>query len=95
MGRLSNVAAARELAEERLGKGVVDDVRVADYVDGTGEDAYQVLIVVNKFDPKVLTTQARSAVAVSLIRRLDAEGDARYPFVSFVPKDELAELAND
>ena len=87
MGRLLNVAAeARELAEEHLGKVVVNDVRVSDYVDWTGEDAYQVLIVVNKFDPKVLTPQARSAVAISLIRRLDAEGDVRYPFVSFVLK---------
>ena len=96
MDRLSNIAAeAKELAEERLGKGVVQDVRAADYVDETGEDAYRILIVVNEFDPNVLTTQARSAVVISLIRRLSAEGDARYPFVSFVPKDELAEAAND
>jgi hypothetical protein len=97
MNRLADVAAeVRSLAQERLGQVLIQDVRVADYVDEGGENAYQVLIVVNEFDPEVLTADRRSEFAVALVRKLGAEGDSRFPFISFVPRDELAELsAND
>jgi hypothetical protein len=96
MNRLAKVTAeVRSLAQDRLGQ-VVQDIKVTDYVDEGGEDAYQVLIVVNEFDPDVLTAHKRSEFAVALVRKLGAEGDSRFPFISFVPRDELAELsAND
>jgi hypothetical protein len=98
MNRLATVAEnVKTLAQERLGKGVVvEDIRVSDYVDEAGENAYQILIVVNQFNPEILTSDKRSALTVALVRKLGAEGDARFPFISFVPHDELAELsAND
>lgn len=69
---------------------------MSDYVDEAGEHAYRVLVVVNEFDPDVLTPDRRSAFAVALVQKLGSEGDSRFPFISFVPRDELAELtAND
>ena len=88
-------AAAKKLAQERFGTGVVQDAKATDYTDETGEKAYRVTIVVKEFDPDVLTTEARADVVRGLIRQLEEAGDGRFPFVSFIPSDELAELAAD
>lgn len=94
MDRLSAVAAdVKALAQESLGQGVVQDVKVADYIDESGDDAYQVQVVVNAFDPNVLTAKKRSAIAISLVRKLSAAGDERFPFMTFIPSNELTELA--
>jgi hypothetical protein len=97
MNRLADLAAdVKSLAQERLGRGVVQDVKVTDYVDESGEDAYQIFVVVNEFNPDVLTSEKRSGITIALVRKLDAAGDARFPFITFIPSSELAELsAND
>ncbi|WP_325060687.1 hypothetical protein [Vitreimonas sp.] len=74
---------------------MVQDVDVHNYVDEDGESAYEVVFVLSKYDPDVLTAQNRSWIVRSIIRRLKDEGDTRFPFVKFISRDELAEAAND
>ena len=84
---------ARETAERRVGKDMVRDVNVSDYMDAAGEPAFDVLIVISKFDPDVLSSAVRHEIGRALYRALTENGDQRYPFVRFVPEDELAETA--
>jgi hypothetical protein len=86
---------ARKTAQERLGKAMVQEVSVQDYVDEDGEPAFEVVFVLQTYDPEVLTAENRSWIVRSIIRKLKDEGDSRFPFVKFISRDELAEIAND
>lgn len=83
----------REAAQQRLGRDFVRDIQVSDYVDAFGDKAFEVLVIVDKFDPDILSFQTRFEITRSLIDALTRAGDERHPFIKFIPKDELADAA--
>lgn len=86
----------RKIAREQLGAKVVEDVKVSDYVDEAGDDAYEIIVVIDKFDPEILSTDARYSIVDAVMRQLADAGDDRFPYMWFIPQDELAEaLADD
>lgn len=83
----------RETAQQKLGRDFVRDIQVSDYVDAFGDEAFEVLVIVDKFDPDILNSNTRFEITRSLIDALTRAGDERHPFIKFIPKDELADVA--
>jgi hypothetical protein len=77
-------AARTDLAPLR-----VEDVTVEPMADWTGQEALDVMVVVPASAVRKLRGEAMLQFTRSLRKRLEAEGDLRYPFIHYATPEDL------
>jgi hypothetical protein len=86
-----DIAQVRDIADEvvrdKLGTGLIEDVYAEPGLDWTGDDALDVMVVIQKDAMRKLQTgEELSAAQRTLGHRLMEQGEMRFPFITYTTR---------